>query len=204
MEANYHPTGWPINCSVQQPTLNRRILGSPPPLFTQDSPPWGCPSFCPGFSPNCKALGPCKCCQPLTSYPTGQTQMFVPKHQIGKSHGVENEAEELSFLLNAKTTPPVLETQTSPRIKELHQRNWCVTSSSLSATSDRRLKVVKATHECLIPGCGKTYKRASHLKAHLRWHGNPAPFKCKWSTCGKRFSSQSKLEEHKKTHKDTC
>lgn len=55
-------------------------------------------------------------------------------------------------------------------------------------------------HVCHEPGCGKSYKKKSHLTAHLRTHSGERPYACKWKDCGKRFARSDELSRHTKVH----
>lgn len=61
-------------------------------------------------------------------------------------------------------------------------------------------EVGKRKHICHVPGCEKTFRKTSLLRAHVRLHTGERPFVCSWVFCGKRFTRSDELQRHARTH----
>lgn len=56
-------------------------------------------------------------------------------------------------------------------------------------------------YPCPLPECDRKFRRAEHLKRHLRTlHSNEKPYECPFPHCRKRFSRSDNLNQHTRIH----
>nr|XP_020443869.1 transcription factor Sp2 isoform X1 [Monopterus albus] len=80
------------------------------------------------------------------------------------------------------------------------KRRMACTCPNCKDADKRPGEVGKRKHICHIPGCEKTFRKTSLLRAHVRLHTGERPFVCNWVFCGKRFTRSDELQRHARTH----
>ncbi|KAM9314577.1 transcription factor Sp2 [Pholidichthys leucotaenia] len=90
-----------------------------------------------------------------------------------------------------------LELQGQPGEKK---RRMACTCPNCKDADKRPGEVGKRKHICHVPGCERTFRKTSLLRAHVRLHTGERPFVCNWVFCGKRFTRSDELQRHARTH----
>ncbi len=75
-------------------------------------------------------------------------------------------------------------------------KNFYRTSKPKKTPDDKRERAYVCDH----PGCGKTYLKSSHLKAHYRNHTGERPYTCPVDGCDRRFARSDELSRHRRAH----
>ncbi|XP_060905150.1 transcription factor Sp2 [Labrus mixtus] len=80
------------------------------------------------------------------------------------------------------------------------KRRMACTCPNCKDADKRPGEIGKRKHICHVPGCEKTFRKTSLLRAHVRLHTGERPFVCNWVFCGKRFTRSDELQRHARTH----
>ncbi|XP_012676647.2 Kruppel-like factor 10 [Clupea harengus] len=105
------------------------------------------------------------------------------------------------FIVPKPTAPkqPVVITPGGTKLATIAPAPGCglmVRKVSLQLENTARIR----SHMCSHAGCGKTYFKSSHLKAHMRTHTGEKPFRCSWEGCKRCFARSDELSRHRRTH----
>ncbi|KAB5559367.1 hypothetical protein PHYPO_G00028200 [Pangasianodon hypophthalmus] len=124
----------------------------------------------------------------------GQQHLTVQTVQGGGLQLGSMQAQEQPLKVEQTLT---LELQSQPGEKK---RRMACTCPNCKDSEKRPGEVGKRKHICHIVGCGKTFRKTSLLRAHVRLHTGERPFTCSWVFCGKSFTRSDELQRHARTH----